>query len=310
MFVVAICGARIYDQKLPHEQAYNAYLADCAAMFRASPLLRFMTAQELHSSPQNATHVLLLGFAEDLDARFAHLGPSKIIHVSMEPESFQWFTPKQQTTIAHRASKCIAGKPNVATFGHKAHGGYVLIPTRMIQQVPQVPRPLSERRLVSLPFSNKRVLTGHRYRHQLALALLQDPRALSVDLWGRGVADFAKANPKIAKDARLKGEFDKLQPYTDYQFSIVIENSREGHYFSEKMYLPIFCGCTPLYFGTSRIGDYFPQSTYALTGDLAQDVDLVAQVCAGRLPPCDTATAKRTFQKKWNWYEYLHKQFS
>jgi hypothetical protein len=302
---VAVFGLGTYGHDV---DSRVAYADDCRAMFPPS-------SAGVVFENSDATHALLVNTADDF-ARdsLPRLGPSKIVHVAMEPHAFLRFNnPAVLHTIKCRAGRSVSGVPHPALAGGRTvcSGGYVLIPTRMIQYVPAVPRPFAERRPVSLPFSHKQRLAGHKYRHELALALLKDPRNLPVDLWGRGVAAFARTlGAQAAEDPRIKSTFDKLEPYTDYAFTVAIENTREGHYFTEKVYLPIYCGCTPLYLGSPFIETYFPGGTVPLTNSIAHDVELVARACAGQLPPCDTAAAKAYFQQHHNWFERLDALFS
>jgi hypothetical protein len=309
MKLVAVYGLETYGHEVDSRAAYDA---DVRAMFPPCAVgIRLLTTDELNKGVR-PTHALLVNHAVGF-YNCGHLGPSKIVHVAMEPRAFLRFNTKQEAqqlaVINSRAGTSVCGTlhPNL----RRSTPGYVLIPTRMIQYVPAVPLPLSERRPVSLPFSNKRMLPGHKYRHDLAHALLTDARSLPVDVWGRGALEFA-ARSGLLRDPRVKGPFDQLEPYTQYAFTIAIENTMgdEGRYFTEKVYLPVYCRCTPLYAGSPHIDEYFPGATVPLSGNLAQDVELVARACAGQLAPCDTDAAKAYFQQHWNWLEHLDALFS
>jgi hypothetical protein len=50
---------------------------------------------------------------------------------------------------------------------------------------------------------------------------------------------------------------NKLDTLKDYRFSIVIENTRKNHYFSEKLLDCFTTGTIPIYWGCESIGDFF-----------------------------------------------------
>jgi hypothetical protein len=94
-------------------------------------------------------------------------------------------------------------------------------------------------RRVSLIASEKRFLTGHALRHEIAdwvTASGQD-----VDIMGRGYKPF---------DRREDG-------FEAYQFSVVIENSQQPGYFTEKLIDAFLCDAIPIYWGAPDISDFF-----------------------------------------------------
>ena len=101
---------------------------------------------------------------------------------------------------------------------------------------------LSKRYMCSLIASAKRSLEGHLLRH--GIAEITQTEGLDVKLLGRGYRAF---------DAKSDG----LAPY---RYSVVIENVRERHYFTEKLIDAILCDTVPIYWGCPNIGDYFDTS--------------------------------------------------
>lgn len=92
---------------------------------------------------------------------------------------------------------------------------------------------------LSLIASSRRDLPGHKLRHEVAQFLSEErPDAA---LMGRGYAPFE------AKE-------DGLAPF---RFSIIIENVRQPHYFSEKIVDALLCETVPIYWGDPKIADYF-----------------------------------------------------
>lgn len=94
----------------------------------------------------------------------------------------------------------------------------------------------------SLIASAKQSQEGHRVRH--AVAAYVASRGLGVDVMGGGYAPFDRKS-------------DGLAPY---RYSVVIENSREPDYFSEKLMDALLCLTVPIYWGCPNIGDYFDTS--------------------------------------------------
>ncbi len=94
-------------------------------------------------------------------------------------------------------------------------------------------------RRMSLIASHWRKLEGHRLRHRLADWIKETGQ--DVDLLGLAYKP-------------LENKAEGLAPY---RFSLVIENSREPGYFTEKLLDALFCDAVPIYWGAPDIGQYF-----------------------------------------------------
>jgi hypothetical protein len=92
---------------------------------------------------------------------------------------------------------------------------------------------------MSLVASNKRQTEGQRLRHRLA----EWSREAGVDvrLLGRGYQPFE----------------ERSQGFLPFRFSVVVENSREAGYFTEKIVDCLLCGTVPIYWGDPEIGRHF-----------------------------------------------------
>ena len=95
----------------------------------------------------------------------------------------------------------------------------------------------------SLIASAKRSQEGHRLRHEMASYIAS--RGLDVDVMGGGYAPFDRKS-------------DGLAPY---RYSVVIENSREPDYFTEKLIDALLCLTVPIYWGCPNISDYLDTSS-------------------------------------------------
>jgi len=108
---------------------------------------------------------------------------------------------------------------------------------------------LTKRHNLSLIASNKRDCEGHILRHDI----VDDVRAngLEVSLLGRGYAPF-------------KDKADGLAPY---RYSVVIENSQERNYFTEKIVDAVLCETVPIYWGCPNIGDFMDTGGMVICND-------------------------------------------
>jgi hypothetical protein len=125
-------------------------------------------------------------------------------------------------------------------------------------------------KLMSIMVSEKGFAPGHKYRYELAIAILKT--GLPIDIYGRGCANFKK-NMNYT-DKRLKGEFTDKEPYENYLFHICIENFKCNEYFSEKILNPLLCSTTPVYLGCRNIKNYFGNDPIYLTGNLEVDMNM------------------------------------
>ena len=86
----------------------------------------------------------------------------------------------------------------------------------------------------SIIASSKADTEGHKLRHKII------ERHKEIDVFGNGY-NFIE---------------NKVDGLRDYKFSIVVENSMQDDYFTEKIIDSIMCGCVPIYWGTKNINDY------------------------------------------------------
>lgn len=116
----------------------------------------------------------------------------------------------------------------------------------------------------------------YSYRNDLGNCILDND--LNIDIYG-GSTDNLRIKFKNKKNIKYSFDWNNVSEiYKDYKFSIVIENSRHPNYFSEKIIIPLLCGCIPLYLGCTKIKDYFGDYVINLTGELPKDMDIIKQV--------------------------------
>jgi Glycosyltransferase family 10 (fucosyltransferase) C-term len=108
---------------------------------------------------------------------------------------------------------------------------------------------------ISLVASKKWKAGGHRLRHSVVRAIRKN--ALDVDVMGRGYKPFD----------------DKADALADYRYSIVIENSRTGGYFTEKLIDSFICLAVPIYWGAPDITHFFDPRGMIICSSKAEIID-------------------------------------
>jgi hypothetical protein len=110
---------------------------------------------------------------------------------------------------------------------------------------------VSKTRMTSLIASAKRSQPGHLVRHDI----VDWARANAVDLvaLGGGYEPFEQKQEGLAP----------------YRFSVVIENSNEPNYFTEKLIDAILCGTVPIYLGCPNIDRFLDTSGMIICKDAA-----------------------------------------
>ena len=99
-------------------------------------------------------------------------------------------------------------------------------------------------KLVSMIYSEKTWLFGHRLRHIIAKSLIPKIGYDKIDLFGRGTDHPIKL---------------KSEGLNDYMFQVAIENAKRPNYFADKIYDCFATGVVPIYWGAPNIGDFFDE---------------------------------------------------
>ena len=100
-------------------------------------------------------------------------------------------------------------------------------------------------KLVSMIYSEKTWLFGHRLRHIIAKTLIPEMGYDKVDFFGRGT------------DTPLELKSEGTNPY---MFQIATENAKRHNYFADKIYDCFVTATVPIYWGAPNVGDYFDMS--------------------------------------------------
>lgn len=134
-------------------------------------------------------------------------------------------------------------------------------------------------KLMNYVYSNKVVNNNgmlYVYRDLVGREILKNN--LDINIYGSAIKNLKK---RYRNRSNIKNTFEWKNIsdiYKDYKFSIVIENSRHPAYFSEKIIVPLLCGCVPLYLGCTKIEDYFSDYIIHLTGELNKDIEIISNV--------------------------------
>lgn len=136
---------------------------------------------------------------------------------------------------------------------------------------PPINYPLIKNKMMSIMVSQKQNAPGHIYRHTLVNAIIKSN--LPIDIYGSGCKYYTSFN-----DVRIKGEFNDMEPYENYDFHICIENFQTNHYFSEKIMDPLIYSSIPIYLGCRNITDYFNDNVILLSGNIETDMLLLSNI--------------------------------
>lgn len=105
--------------------------------------------------------------------------------------------------------------------------------------------PKEKTKLISVITSNKAFTRGHLERIKL-VEKLKEHFGDQLDVFGRGFRDF-------------DDKWDVLRPY---KYHIVIENSSQRYYWTEKISDCFLAETFPFYYGCTNFSDYFPMESF------------------------------------------------
>lgn len=130
--------------------------------------------------------------------------------------------------------------------GAKFIAGFSFVP-------PSSDIPVNKMQMTSIIASAKRTHEGHRLRH----TVIDEARAegLTLDVMGRGYRPIES----------------KVEGLAPYRFTVVIENTREPSYISEKLVDAMRCRTIPIYWGAPDVAQVFDGAGIVQCGS-AQDI--------------------------------------
>ena len=110
---------------------------------------------------------------------------------------------------------------------------------------------MTKHAMCSLIASKKKKQPGHKLRHELVRWSRETGQ--DVDVMGRGYKPFTEKSEGLAS----------------FRYSIVIENTREKGYFTEKLIDALLCNTVPIYWGCPNIADFFDTKALVVCEDMA-----------------------------------------
>jgi hypothetical protein len=113
---------------------------------------------------------------------------------------------------------------------------------------------------VSFVAGAKQITGGHTFRLQLYFNQQHFPENFVFFRSGAGpILPEIRTNPVLGKDCK-----EKIVLFKHFQFSIVIENSKQRHYFTEKLMDCLITKTIPIYYGCPNIDEYFDTKGWIL----------------------------------------------
>lgn len=157
----------------------------------------------------------------------------------------------------------------------------------------RTPEPPHPRKLMSVITSNKAFTRGHLARIRF-VEKLKAHFGDQMDVFGRGFRPF-------------DDKWDVLRPY---QYHVVIENSSQRYYWTEKISDCFLSETFPFYYGCTNISDYFPKESFVPI-DIRhpeQAIDIIEQTIADKRFEQSAKVleeAKMKVLNEYNMFEYV-----
>lgn len=129
-------------------------------------------------------------------------------------------------------------------IGFKTNAQGEVVSTLDYDQLKSMPR-IEKTKLLSVITSNKAFTQGHIDRMRF-VQKLKEHYGDQLDIFGRGFHDFD----------------DKWDILAQYKYHLVIENSSQLYYWTEKMSDCLLAETFPFYYGCTNMSDYIPRGAY------------------------------------------------
>lgn len=223
------------------------------------------------TTTETYTHVFLLNCPVPANI---HVEKECVIGFAHEPPNnsclnlyYNNFIEFAQKSIGKYFIGSVTGLPSPPFVGH--HGFlYHEMPSNFSVM------PNKKTKVMSIMVSHKSYTIGHKYRHALVSHILK--HRLPIDIWGNGAKFYKQRFPE---NNNIYGDFKSMSEMCEnYTFTIAIENTSHEHYFTEKIVNPFLYDTIPLYWGCTKIEEYFPNYSIKLTGNINMDMITINRV--------------------------------
>lgn len=145
-------------------------------------------------------------------------------------------------------------------------------------------------------------IPGYQKRRDFITKLGQ--RNDEFDLFGR----FSKEVIKL--DAYRGACNIKWRTLSDYKYSLVIENSDDEYYISEKIFDALICGAMPVYYGSEKIFELIPKEWFhflpTLDDDSIDKINMLLATDAYRLISENRKQIAASVYEKYSFYQALN----
>jgi len=158
-----------------------------------------------------------------------------------------------------------------------------------------MPSPPKKTKILSVITSDKAFTRGHIERIRF-VTLLKERFGDQVDVFGHGFRNFN----------------DKWEVLAPYRYHVVIENSSEPDYWTEKVSDCYLAGTFPIYYGCTNLAKYFPSDSFTPI-DIRRPEEAISRIAlAMQTLPDNRATAalaeaKRKVLDEYNLFERIAK---
>jgi hypothetical protein len=124
---------------------------------------------------------------------------------------------------------------------------------------------IKRKRKICIVVSGKKSLPGQILRHQIISVFSQK---YQIDVFGNGYRPVENIG----------------DVFCNYEYSIVVENVQDGYWITEKPITPLFCGSKILYYGSNKIGEFFPdkllkETDFILPFDTLEELESLIMKC-------------------------------
>jgi hypothetical protein len=119
---------------------------------------------------------------------------------------------------------------------------------------------------ISFVLSSKRITSGHKFRHRIASKF---SKKFKITQYGSGINHFV----------------DRHIPYSSYQYSIVVENGKNSHLFTEKLIDCVLHKTIPIYWGGSKVLELFDARGILYFNNMYELNEILTDIKEGRIVP-------------------------
>ncbi len=208
--------------------------------------------------------------------------PNHIVYVSMEPSENMSRVSKIFLDQFSHLIICDRDidHPNISYMNwltwwvgivvNKAHGKHIFSPNHNIDynQLSMM-QPMVKRNKISIVLSDKDFSKGHKKRIKFINKIINSPISKYVDVYGHGY------NP-------IPDKWDAIAPY---KYHLVLENSTQKDYWSEKLGDAFLGFSFPIYYGCPNILDYFSKDSLCVINidEVDRSIEIIQSIIENNL---------------------------